>query len=283
MKCLAHLEYCRYNANRKYLNFLCHIPTVTQALFYFFTLQNIYFYYRWPQSPFTILLHLSFKKLHKWNLQENTWKIFTKHIYSYLHTIQVLRFFVLGKVSNNQNGNLRWHLPLGVWPPPPYGQNFQTFFYPTFFLLQLNPTYMKRILNFVPLKHIPPLHGKCHLKFPFWFFAHLPYRHLSENLRSVWHSSKSIGVAPQFTWHGHSILREPGENFETKFFKFRWLVGPFDQTELYHTPLLSKILDLGDRILVLEIDQREQCARRTKDIWEDQKLGDQKNLKAGEA
>ena len=25
---------------------------------------------------------------------------------------------------------------------------FQTFFYPTFFLLQLNPTYMKRILHF---------------------------------------------------------------------------------------------------------------------------------------
>ena len=30
--------------------------------------------------------------------------------------------------------------------PPLNGTNFQTFFYPTFFLLQLNPTYMKRIL-----------------------------------------------------------------------------------------------------------------------------------------
>ena len=39
----------------------------------------------------------------------------------------------LGTVSNNQNGN---------------GTNYQTFFYPTFFLLQLNPTYMKRILQF---------------------------------------------------------------------------------------------------------------------------------------
>ena len=40
----------------------------------------------------------------------------------------------LGKVSNNQNGNLRWHLPLGVRPPTPLnGTNFQTFFYPTFF------------------------------------------------------------------------------------------------------------------------------------------------------
>ena len=27
--------------------------------------------------------------------------------------------------------------------------------------------------NETPLRP-PPLHGKCHLKFPFWFFAHLP-------------------------------------------------------------------------------------------------------------
>ena len=41
---------------------------------------------------------------------------------------------VLGKGSNNQNGNLRWHLPLGVRPPPPLnGTNFQTFFTPLFF------------------------------------------------------------------------------------------------------------------------------------------------------
>ena len=33
-------------------------------------------------------------------------------------------------------------------PPPLNGTNFQTFFYPTFFLLQLNPTDMKRILHF---------------------------------------------------------------------------------------------------------------------------------------
>ena len=40
----------------------------------------------------------------------------------------------LGKESNNQNGNLRWHLPLGVRPPPPLdGTNFQTFFTPLFF------------------------------------------------------------------------------------------------------------------------------------------------------
>ena len=29
--------------------------------------------------------------------------------------------------------------------------------------------------------------------------------------------------------------------FETKIFKFRWFLGPSDQNELYHTPLLSKI------------------------------------------
>ena len=55
--------------------------------------------------------------------------------------------FSLGRCANNQNGNLRWHLPLGVQPPL-NGKIFQTFFYPTFFLLQLNPTYMKRILHF---------------------------------------------------------------------------------------------------------------------------------------
>ena len=32
-----------------------------------------------------------------------------------------------------------------------------------------------------------------------------------------------------------------GTNFETKIFKFRWFLGPSDQNELYHIPLLSKI------------------------------------------
>ena len=32
--------------------------------------------------------------------------------------------------------------------PPLNGKHFQTLFYPPFFLLQLNPTYMKRILHF---------------------------------------------------------------------------------------------------------------------------------------
>ena len=34
------------------------------------------------------------------------------------------------------------------------GTNFQTVSYPTFFLLQLNPTYMKRILHLVSVKNI---------------------------------------------------------------------------------------------------------------------------------
>ena len=40
-----------------------------------------------------------------------------------------------------------------------------------------------------------------------------------------------------------------GTNFETNIFKFRWFLGPSDQSELYHTPLLSKIWGLGDKIL----------------------------------
>ena len=35
-----------------------------------------------------------------------------------------------------------------------------------------------------------------------------------------------------------------GTKFQTKIFKFRWFLGPSD---LYHTPSLSKIWDLGDR------------------------------------
>ena len=42
----------------------------------------------------------------------------------------------------------------GPTPPPLNGKNFQTFFYPTFFLLQLNPTYMKLILHLVSVKNI---------------------------------------------------------------------------------------------------------------------------------
>ena len=34
-----------------------------------------------------------------------------------------------------------------------------------------------------PSRPPPPLHGKCHLKFPFWFFAPLPYRLWSYKLK----------------------------------------------------------------------------------------------------
>ena len=43
-----------------------------------------------------------------------------------------------------------------------------------------------------------------------------------------------------------------GANFETKIFKFQWFLGPSDQNELYHTPLLSKIWDLGDKNFLVE-------------------------------
>ena len=43
-------------------------------------------------------------------------------------------------------------MAFAIWsrtpPPPMNGTNFQTFFYPTFCALQLNPSYMKRILHF---------------------------------------------------------------------------------------------------------------------------------------
>ena len=54
-------------------------------------------------------------------------------------------------------------------PPPLKGTNFHPFFYPTCLLLQLSPKYMKRILNFVPLKHIPPFMANAILNFHFCF------------------------------------------------------------------------------------------------------------------
>merc|ERR1712214_6516 len=39
----------------------------------------------------------------------------------------------LGKCANNQNGNLRWHLPLGVRPPPPLMAQISRHFLPHFF------------------------------------------------------------------------------------------------------------------------------------------------------
>ena len=39
----------------------------------------------------------------------------------------------LGKGAENQNGNLRWHLPLGVRPPPPLLAKFPDIFLPHIF------------------------------------------------------------------------------------------------------------------------------------------------------
>ena len=47
-----------------------------------------------------------------------------------------VKIFLLGRYSKNQNGNLRWHLPLGVRPPcplPPLMAKFPDIFSPHFF------------------------------------------------------------------------------------------------------------------------------------------------------
>ena len=41
----------------------------------------------------------------------------------------------LGKVSKNQNGNLRWHLPLGARPPPPLMAQISRHFFTSLFFL----------------------------------------------------------------------------------------------------------------------------------------------------
>ena len=40
---------------------------------------------------------------------------------------------LLGRCAENQNGNLRWHLPLGVRPPPPLMAQISRHFLPHFF------------------------------------------------------------------------------------------------------------------------------------------------------
>ena len=67
-----------------------------------------------PNSFLTIILQM-------WDYQCLT---ILRHIFTDL---------ILGRGANNQNGNLRWFLPLGVAPPsppPPNGHNFQAFFTP---------------------------------------------------------------------------------------------------------------------------------------------------------
>ena len=44
-----------------------------------------------------------------------------------------LATYILGRCAENQNGNLRWHLPLDVRPPPPLMAKFPDIFLPHFF------------------------------------------------------------------------------------------------------------------------------------------------------
>ena len=51
---------------------------------------------------------------------------------SFFYTSSSLQV-LLGKGAENQNGNLRWHLPLGIRPPPPLmAQISRHFFTPLF-------------------------------------------------------------------------------------------------------------------------------------------------------
>ena len=80
---------------------------------------------------FLLVVHLDFVFLWQQLLRE---AILTSLLEVLHKRGTVLKQYIeLGKGSNNQNGNLRWHLPLGVRPPPLNGTNFQTFFTPLFF------------------------------------------------------------------------------------------------------------------------------------------------------
>ena len=59
-------------------------------------------------------------------------------------------------------------------------------------------------------------------------------------------ASKSVRVASRSDVRVAS--RSQGTNFENKISNFRCFFGHSDRNELYHTPLLSKIWGLGDRI-----------------------------------
>ena len=50
--------------------------------------------------------------------------------------------------------------------------------------------------------------------------------------------------------HVQVASRSQGTKFGTKIFNFRCFFGPSDRNGLYHTPLLSKIWGLGDRIFL---------------------------------
>ena len=73
-------------------------------------------------SPFSAIITFSWQPLEDKNIGQT--HFFLKNIswipISIFNYIFIFFFkLYLGKCSNNQNGNLRWHLPLGVRPPPP--------------------------------------------------------------------------------------------------------------------------------------------------------------------
>merc|ERR1711952_558896 len=60
-----------------------------------------------------------------------------------------------------------------------------------------------------------------------------PRNHMAPPLETPWRRASKPQV--------RRASKPLGTKFETKIFKFRWFLGPSDQNELYHTPLLSKI------------------------------------------
>ena len=73
------------------------------------------------------------------NLEKNVYALSIKLIHKINGLFSLLDFISvqteLGRYPENQNGNLRWHLPLGVRPPPPplNGKISRHFFTPLFF------------------------------------------------------------------------------------------------------------------------------------------------------
>ena len=68
-----------------------------------------------------------------------------------------------------------------------------------------------------------------------------PSKPLRQPLRSHFAAPRGLCAAPPLQVPLRCPSRSLGTNFETKIFKFRWFLGPSDQNELYHTPLLPKI------------------------------------------
>ena len=73
-----------------------------------------------------------------------------------------------------------------------------------------------------------------------------PSRSLWRPLRSLPHIAAPRGTMLLPLKTPPPPLETPGEKFWDQ--KFRWFLGPSDQNEIYHSPLLSKIWDIGNSI-----------------------------------